>query len=238
MNVGKLMARLNPKSMPLQFTGARGSSPPELTPIDIAGAMGAAGGSPVNRLAVEVLCLRWWPARFDGPTTVIGTRPVKHANPGGKPYIEHVSVEAPSETPAFARIVSVVERFLSTAADQVPLAVLTKPGLMGRWSRAVIAEYRQPHHCHQCQHFGQPGQVPKLAYTGKRITGVTWLLCDVCDGTGTLAWGSERRAKALRIRKQTFIDSGLGQVQDQALRVLRELESRGARRIAKNLRES
>lgn len=237
MNVGKLMARLNPKSMPLQFTGARGSAPPELSPIDIAGAMGAAGGSPVNRLAVEVCCLRWWPARFDGPTRVIGTRPVVHTNPGGKPYTEHISIEAPSETPAFARIASVVERFLSASAANLPPAVLSRPGLMPAWARAVIAEYRQPHHCHDCQHFGQPGQLPKLTYTGKRITGVEWLLCAACSGSGLLAWGSERRAKAVRIRRQTFIDSGMGQVQDDALRLLRELESRGARRIAKNLRE-
>lgn len=236
MNVGKLMARLNPKSMPLQLTGARGSAPPDLSPIDIAGALGAAGGSPVNRLAVDVLCLRWWPARFDGPPMVIGTRPVVHDNPGGKPYTVHVSVEAPSETPAFTRIVRVIQRYLETSAGHLPPAVLSRPGLMPAWSRAVIAEYRQPHHCHQCQHFGQPGQVPKLTYSGKRITGVEWLLCSVCNGAGLLSWGSERRAKAVRIRRQTYIDSGMGQVQDNALRLLRELESRGALRIARFLR--
>lgn len=78
-NVAKMLSRLNPKSMPLVFNGSSGTATAIETAIDIAAALGAAGqGRPSRRLAVLALCLRWWPALFEGPNKVIGHRTVTH----------------------------------------------------------------------------------------------------------------------------------------------------------------
>ena len=81
-NVAKMLSRLNPKSMPLEFTGSSSTAGAVETAIDIAAALGAAGSwgsqerAGARRLAVLALCLRWWPSLFEGPMQVVGHRAV------------------------------------------------------------------------------------------------------------------------------------------------------------------
>lgn len=123
-NVRKLLARLYPKVARLQ-PGAGGV--PVETAIDIAAAAGlAGGGSDAHRLAVLTLCLRWWPGMFEGPLQVIGYRAVWHRDTRIDRRVdgddvdvvtrwkENVSIEAPAETPAFRRIVSLIIHCLHT----------------------------------------------------------------------------------------------------------------------------
>jgi hypothetical protein len=134
-NVAKLLARLNPKSLSLNDAGLGGI--PVETALDIAGALGFAGQlGPGPYLAVLVLCIRWWPGLFEGPTKTVGYRLVHH-NPkwherleapldvflGG--CCERIPIEAPSEAPAFGTIVSLLTTRLRghayTALDRADL---------------------------------------------------------------------------------------------------------------------
>lgn len=118
-NVRKLLARLYPKVARLQPGG--GGVPVE-TAIDIAAAAGLAGhGSAPHQLAVLTLCLRWWPGMFEGPLQVVGRRVIHHklvrydrrAEATVVEKIrEELPIEAPSETAAFRRIVSLIEHCL------------------------------------------------------------------------------------------------------------------------------
>lgn len=112
-NVRKLMARLNPKVM--GFRPGMGGTPLE-TAIDVAAAAGMAGHSSApHQLAVLALCLRWWPGMFEGPNQVVGYRTVTHKETrtvlGEKlvhKWQERIAIEAPGETAAFQRIVSLL----------------------------------------------------------------------------------------------------------------------------------
>lgn len=119
-NVRKLLSRLNPKAQ--GFHGGCGGIPVE-TAIDIAGAVGmAAGGYDPQRLAVLVLCLRWWPGMFEGPRVAIGHRIVHHdpklhdhdafKDKKRKLFLtgccERIPIEGPSETAAFRRLADLV----------------------------------------------------------------------------------------------------------------------------------
>ncbi|HHA2676643.1 TPA: hypothetical protein ACOECQ_002767 [Stenotrophomonas maltophilia] len=243
-NVGKTMARLSPRSLPLQVAGSRGTGQPELTAIDIANALAVAGGDHRKALAVDVLCLRWWPARIEGPMRVVGYREVKRPLPpvDGKLrfYIERMPVEKPSETQAFLGIASLLARALSGRARKVlapkTLAKVGEPAFLQRWARAVIDEYRNPHHCPVCRDFGRPGEVAKPVLQEGKVVGFEWHLCEDCEGTGVQPWGKHRRAKAVQIREATFRDE-LNPLHEGALALLRELEHRGARMVNAKLRD-
>lgn len=241
MNVAKLMARLNPKSVPLEFRGARGTGAPALTAIDIAAALGVAGaGGHRDRLAVDVLCLRWWPARVEGPARTVSYRLVHHYPDAHKRLklpmtkftsacCEKIPVEAPSETPAFQHIAAVVERKLRCdTAGIKDRTRLDRTGFMPAWARAVIHEYRHPNHCPVCKHFGQPGSIPRPVEVQGKIVRFEWLLCDHCGGDGVMPWGKYRRAKALRMREGTYRALELNDAHEAALSWLREKESTGA----------
>lgn len=231
-NAGKLLARLNPRSMSLNFGGPRGSGAPELTALDIAGALGAAGSrGPGHRLAVDVLCLRWWPSRVEGPAVVVGhkevRRPIK-AEPGFR--IERMPIERRTETPAFLAIAGVVARSLGHRARRIEGATGKKVGqraFQERWARAVIEEYRSPRICENCASTGRPGECPVPAYQGDRIIRFDWVLCEACDGSGVLGWAKYRRANRVGIREATFREE-LNGIHEGALALLRELEHRGA----------
>lgn len=257
-NVAKLMARLNPRSMPLEPTVGRSTRGPELTAIDIAGALGAAAaGDHRKRLAVDVLCLRWWPARVEGPPRTVGYRtvhtdPARHradrgdgkpVDPGQKQFLDgcchRLPIEQPAETPAMLAIIALLERRLRLRVERaVPEDVRPKvlaADFLARWARAVIDEYRRPHHCQNCKAYGRPGEIPVPVEEGGKIVRFEWKLCEACDGAGVMPWGKHRRAKALRIREGTFRDAELNEVHDGALALLRELEHRGAVLLVRRL---
>lgn len=295
-NVAKLLARLNPKSMPLKPGGGFGGIPEE-TAIDIAGALGAAawGSKPgAKRLAVMVLCMRWWPAVFDGPDQVIGYRDEvrttnvtritgqRAAMATPDPYNplrlrhralretsriqtrERVAITATGETPSFRAVVSLLSNAIerSILRDQyraqlrigdelwawlkkdprvsvtargplhgppLPDAMTARvlaDGFMGAWSRLVIHEYRNPHHCQTCTTWGRAGEVPAFEGDGTDAK-LVWITCPTCLGAGVTDWSSKRRAAALSIGEHPFRDF-LRAHHNGALTLLRELEWRGA----------
>lgn len=122
-NVAKMLARLHPKGITEPFNGARSTAPERETAIDIAGALGAAGqAGPAPRLAIHVLCLRWWPGLYEGPSRVVGHRTVPALDPPAttsRPLaargpvdpgarMERLPVERPAETPAFQRLADLI----------------------------------------------------------------------------------------------------------------------------------
>lgn len=125
-NVAKMLARLHPKGIAEPFNGARSTAPQRETAMDIAGALGAAGqAGPAQRLAVHVLCLRWWPGLFEGPTRVAGHRTVPVSAPlwssapmrtSSDPQAptERVPIERPAETMAFRKLADLIGSRIET----------------------------------------------------------------------------------------------------------------------------
>lgn len=236
-NVRKVMARLNPPSMPLVRNGSRGTGEPELTAIDIAAALAASNGDHRRRLAIDVACLRWWPARMEGPAVVVGHREEKRKRDDGKIEVIRLPIEAPAETEPFIRLASLIARCLGRHAhrkiqDEELAGKVLEQGFLDRWARVVIHEHRNPSVCAACRHFGRPGEVAKAVTEQGKVVRFEWALCDGCNGTGSNAWGKERRAMALRIRAVTFRHH-LNDGHDGAIAMLRELELRGVRFISR-----
>ena len=251
-NVAKLLARLNPKSMPLSFSGPGSTAIDVETSLDIAGALGAAArGQPIYRLAVIALCLRWWPGMFEAPTRTISHTAVRRsytARVAGemtqKTYIEQMPVEVAGETPAFKSIAGMVatqlERSVTRSKNDASMPVelwtrVTAAQFLGAWSRLVIHEYRFPHHCPTCTPFGRVGEVPKMEHSdnGKSVS-ICWWPCTTCTGQGLMSWSVKRRSKAMKISEHPW-RANLNLHHEHALSVLRELEWRGARRVVKQL---
>lgn len=240
-NVRKVMARLNPSSMPLVVSGSRGTGQPELTGIDIAAALAAANGDHRRRLAIDVLCLRWWPARMEGPPVVVGHREERRPLGGGKHEVIRLPIERPAETEPFVALASLVARRLSmharqSIADDGVAAQVLAESFLHRWSRAVIEEFRNPNVCASCRHHGRPGELAKPVSEGGRVVRFEWVLCDECGGTGTVPWSKDRRAKAVKVRKATFREV-LNDSHDGAILLLQELERRGERYVAHHFGE-
>lgn len=258
-NVAKLLARLNPKIMPLEASPGHSTAPSVETAIDIAAALGAAGqGGAKHRLAVTALCLRWWPSLIEGPSQVVGHVDVarKHVTSvpnwrGGRDrvevkYTERMPVEVPAETEAFRRMADLIAFRLQRRieldrakkvgvplSDELATRVLA-PDFLQPWARLVIHEYRHPNHCPTCTSWGRPGEVPDLQMQNGKATGVTWKVCETCDGQGVMAWSGNRRAKAMHIRAATWADF-LNIHHAGALTLLRELEWRGALLVVRRL---
>lgn len=234
-NIRKQMAKLNPRSMPLEFSGSRGTGTPALTAIDISQALAASDGDPKRRLAINVLCLRWWPAMVDGP----GIAQYRHAerkNRSGEKVVERVYIgERPADTPALLAVLGLVGRCLERYAKRLPDDTAEKvacPEFIARWSRAVVDEYRHPHVCRACAAFGRPGEAPIAKMEAGKVVGFVWTLCDSCGGTGAQPWGRDRRAAAVRIGVGTF-RAQLQEGHEGALALLRELELRGQQLVEK-----
>lgn len=257
-NVAKLLARLNPKLRPMEFTGAASTAASREDAIDIAGALGLAGQQgAAHRLAVIALCLRWWPALIEGPQQVIGRIPVRRQftvasfakgrrGRERREFTEHMPVEAAVETPAMRRMASLVANLLqrriqidraagvAAALDDALTARVLAADFLGPWARLVIHEYRHPNHCPKCQGTGRPGEVPQIKVQNGKAVGVDWLQCDNCTGQGVMSWSANRRAKAMKIRAVTWA-SHLNPHHEDALTLLRELEWRGALAVLRRL---
>lgn len=257
-NVAKLLARLNPKIMPLEASPGHSTAPSVETAIDIAAALGAAGqGGAKHRLAVTALCLRWWPSLIEGPAQVMGHVTVNKSHVVTKfsqkgrervtqRWVDKQSVEAPTETPAFRRMADLIAfrlrrrieldraRGVGVPLDDALAVRVLADDFLHPWARLVIHEYRHPNHCPTCTSWGRPGEVPDLVLQNGKATGVTWKVCDNCDGQGVMAWSGNRRAKAMHIRAVTWADF-LNVHHAGALTLLRELEWRGALLVVRRL---
>lgn len=259
-NLAKLMAKLNPRSVPL--LGSRGGMP-DITPEDVAGALGlACSRGPGPRLAVLVVALRWWPGLMDGVTRTFGHRTIVHhvrtRALGGKAVrkavTEKIPIEAPAESAAFQIVAQIVATKLCARfsrhyrAESTPrargdiqprlpdglYARVTHPDTAAAWARVVIDEFRHPRHCTTCTPWGMAGQIPVPVEEHGKVVEVRWDTCPNCAGAGALGWGSGRRAKALGIRRQDFA-AYLADTHEAALTLLRELEWRGVRFIKRCL---
>lgn len=260
-NVAKLLAKLNTKIMPIEPTF--GGGPPAETAIDVAAALGLAGqmGAP-QRLAVMVLCLRWWPGVFDGPPRTIGYRTVKRsyeagrdredpAKPGRHFYVERMPVEAPGETPAYLTAVSLVrssllraiERDRARAAKGGPARMFARPLPDVLYRRMTGAPRFLPdwgrlvieeyRKPNQCQSCHGYGERLRLVGEGKDVRSKVEP-CPVCLGQGVLPWAVRRRAKGLRISEHPWRQY-LNPYHEGGLALLRELEWRGARMLVRKL---
>lgn len=234
-NIRKQMAKLNPRSMPLVVSGARGTRGPELDATDVAAALAASGGDPKRRLAITVLCLRWWPAAVEGPG-IARYQTVERKGKDGKPeMVREYAGEEPVDTQMMRQVLGLLRRCLLRYAMKLPegmVGKVTSEAFLDRWARVVIDEYRHPHVCPACAPFGHPGSVPKAMAPSGKVTGFEWALCDACGGTGTQPWGRDRRAGAVRMRAATFrehLESGHA----GALLLLRELEFRAVQMVGK-----
>lgn len=118
--------------------------------------------------------------------------------------------------------------------DLATLDRASSPEFLGDWSRVVIHEYRHPNHCPTCTPWGKAGEVPRTVEENGKVVRVEWRTCEICLGAAVLAWGSKRRAKALRIGEHPFRNL-LSPIHEGALSLLRELEWRGARLLVKRL---
>lgn len=250
-NLAKEMARLNPKSMGL--TGGFGGKP-DITAEDVAAALGMAGGGEGPRLAVIVVALRWWPGLVEGPMRTVGYRHIKHKIPSPVPgkamyWQEPIPIERPAETPSFLKVANVLSKRLRTRVYKFhgPESALErfkmKPEtfervqgeqFLGTWARAVIGEYRAPHHCPTCTPWGRAGEVPFNVQEGSKVVEIQWRTCPQCAGGGVLSWGSGRRAKGVGMRNATFLNH-LNVHHEGALAFLRDLENRGVQEIKARL---
>lgn len=260
-NLAKQMARLNPKSQSLM--GSRGGMP-DITPEDVAGALGiAASKGPGPHLAVLVVALRWWPGLVEGPRKTVGHTKITHREKGrnaqGKritwTWEEQIPIEAPTETPAFKLVASILAAKLRSRVyrhylpessprtrgdvklrlpDPLFARIVHDEWFTQDWARVVIAEYRHPNHCPTCTPWGRAGQVPLPIEREGKIVEVRWDTCPKCAGAGSLGWGRDRRAKAIGMRGIEFA-SHLAIHHEGALALLRELEWRGVRRIKRRL---
>jgi hypothetical protein len=254
------MARLNPKSIPMQG-GSRGI--PDITPEDVAGAIGmACAQGPGPSLAVLVVALRWWPGLIEGTVMTVGHRTIVHdvrvKDRRGKTIrrtiTEKIPIEAPAESPSFQLVANIVAKKLhgrfakhfrpeSTPRERGDIkprlpdrlyAKLTDPATAAAWARVVIAEFRHPRHCTTCTPWGRAGQIPVPVEEHGKVIDVRWGTCPDCAGAGAMSWGSARRAKSLGIRRQDFSDY-MADTHEVALALLRELEWRGIRFIKQRL---
>lgn len=261
-NLPKMMARLNPKG--LNLTGGSGGAPEFTPEDVAAALGWAAAQGPGPKLAVTVVELRLWPGAHEGAKVTVGHRTLTHYGErikGGvlkgkrSKWVEKIPVEAPTETASFQFVANVLANGLRMGIqrlyrpqsqprargdvllrmpDSLFMRIVGSGELLGKWSRAVIEEYRRPHHCTNCTNHGKAGSVPKLVEERGKIVGVKWDTCPRCDGRGTTDWGSGRRAACIEVRRADFANY-LSPHHNDALTLLRELDQRGTTLIKQRL---
>ena len=223
MNPRELLARLNVPAVRYSI-GSGGL--PELTNIDIAGALGLVK----NEFAREVFCAIWWP---DG-STLSGTDVNKAIFE--RIVAEYVSRERAIVTAKLelhmAESEAVARRVLSTHDKQILAACQRNVGITkarhwpwnaeiyNRIGRAVIDEKRFPSRCPDCQ-----GRA-EVIIENKVIK------CERCKGTGVKHRPIVWRATQLGITDTAF-GKGWYSVYEWAVRLVGDAESDGAEAIRK-----
>lgn len=191
MHIGKLMARLNPKNV--RFDVGTGGIP-ELTPQDIAAALGMVE----DGLGREMLCQVWWPD---------GAKLSEHnlldvladAQRQEWQFREDAMVNA---TLAVAwRGHNARDAFAAAKANRWPRLVHVKTDLptiapgYGKVRRAVLDEMKGAGLCSSCR-----GRTVQAGENG------VMRVCSACLGSGHQAISSRARAEACGIEWKTFRD--------------------------------
>lgn len=190
MNVRKLMARLNANS--LRYDVGRGGIP-ELTPQDIAGALGMVS----DDLGREIFCHAWWP---DGAAL----RQAELAQRLHSLLMEEFSsryreVEAAKLEAHLME--SDAPKYRPSAAARRARSIIveaqrkTWPKSMAKYrdvAAAVMMEICAPRHCPQCNGKG--------THTAEALVHV----CSRCEGRGTIATNKVWRAQRLGISEGAY----------------------------------
>lgn len=195
-DVRKLMGRLNPSVF--RFDGGGRGGVPELTPQDIAAALGMIE----DEMSREVFCAFWWPdgARLKEQDLLrmIGQRQrAEIERQWRRVQVARLELhiakdEAASRqamTDADKRAIAAIEARLKNAQDD---CWPSEPTVYPLIRAAVIEEIRSPHQCTRC--LGRAQQI-----VGERL-----VVCLQCDGTGRQAISDRRRAKAIGRDESTY----------------------------------
>lgn len=207
MHIGKLMARLNPKTV--QFgTGSGGV--PELTPQDIAGALAFVPAG----LGRELLCRTWWP---DGAQRTKRELQDMLASAIRDEWIRRESVMLSAMT-AVALYGSKAQAQYAQAHEQRwPAPVQKQHGLpvrddrYGRVCDAVIEEACGRHLCPTC---GGRGEVAGANGVHRN--------CPTCDGEASAKITHRQRADACDIDWTTYRQGRWSAVYEWALEMCAE----------------
>lgn len=218
-----MMGRLNAASV--KFDAGRGGLP-ELTPQDIAGAVGMIK----DPLARAVFCATWWD---DGAAltseSVFAQLRARLWEEHGRRALEHTraksaAAHAKSEVAAAART-SESERYelarLQAAekragAQSWPMS----PEIYPRIVKAVLVELRSPRNCPDCS-----GRGNVMTATGPRD-------CTRCATTGKVAYANTRRALALGIDESAYRRIW-APVYEWAFSLVNDMEQQAARELKK-----
>lgn len=176
MNVRKLMGRLNAKT--IRFDTGKGGGESNLTPQDIAGALGMAQ----QKLGVELLCLTYWP---DGAK-------LSKAELADELLVRLLKEFSRRQE---ERMHAALRHFMRGDRLRLdkgwPRIGLGYPAIV----KAVMAERTSPCLCEACEghEYVMDGAIKKL--------------CMVCKGTGLGKPSDRGRAKLMGIHHKTFVEN-------------------------------
>lgn len=218
MNVRELIARLNVPAV--RYEIGRGGIP-ELTNIDIAGALGMIQ----DHFARDVFCACWWP---DG---AIRTHQDVARDAMNRIVIEYAKREREAVA---ARLELNIAQCAAAAKGRITppdreilrnceIAVSRANGRCWKWNSvaycrmfdAIIKEIRSPRLCWECN-----GR-------GERVTNQLKRQCEACEGTGKRPQSKKARAIELGIPEKEYL-RGVGAVYDWAYSLIHDAETRAA----------
>ena len=194
-DVRKLLARLNPANA--RYGEGRGGIP-DLTPIDIAGALGFVQ----NKLGREVLCYCWWPdgaqlteRELDGLLANRMHEEMERLR--SKRQRAELDLHIAQENMAARRnpsqhdrqyLVQCVARMESARAQDWPVGA----EVYVRMRKAILSETKEPNRCAVCAGRGH-------------VMGEELLrLCEKCEGKGFLRVTDMQRAAAIGVDKSRY----------------------------------
>lgn len=229
-DVRRLMGRLNPATA--DYGNARGGIP-ELTPIDIAGALGMARH--VDELSAEVFCACWWRegARLSSEALMCKLR---------RMILEEYSARsmAASIAKLDCHIVEGEYELRRSKTEDDRQALATARGRRSRtnarkwpWNmdvyaripQAVLDEIRNRHICEVCNGCG---------YVTKQNADSPRTICQRCSGRGDTSASKVSRAKALGISESAY-RIVWGPTYEWALATISEYEAKGFAEIKRAL---
>lgn len=216
-NVRKLVARLNASTC--RFDVGRGGIP-ELTPQDIAAALGMVK----DELAREVFCAVWWPdgARLNARGLDLLLARVQFAEWRRRmeKMLDAQLAVAASRADRNAEAEQRGESMLAEATAQMWPALVQEAYALVR--RAVLDELRAPEPCAECDGVGS------FVHRGREAD------CTGCGGSGRVARSNRQRAMTMDRDEAAYRRTWRG-VYEWTLRRVQEAEQTGGTALAKRL---
>jgi hypothetical protein len=215
MNVRKLLARLNPATLNLRGGGGG----PDLTPDDIAGALGFVPAG----LGREVLCFLWWPLGTSlkpgqllqevGLVQHAELRRLRHHLDRAVGALEIAELRYYSSRIATPDLRADVERAIRARDEARDRCWPYQPEIYAKIGAAVLREMADDHRCPRCNGDG----------------------CPHCDHIGILPVSSLQRAAAIGVAETPY-RKRWSRVYEFTYRALRDAEQRAARQLHQALR--